>query len=288
MKFGCIPINIGLDPESMIRVAQHAEGVGLESLWTYEHVIVPLEYRSKYPYSPNGKMGAQPDTPFLDPLIALTTVANHTKTIRLGTGVNILPQVKPLLLAKQAASIDYISGGRLMLGLGIGWLEEEFAAMDAPFERRGARFDDYVAAMKKVWSGETVEHDGEFVQWHGFKSYPLPAQKPLPVHIGGAKGKIMQRIARFGAGWYAPEADAGRLGGMLDELRRVCDEHDRDFSEIEITCSGSMKMDHIRALAGVGVHRVTLPTFGLGGEQDVFAGLDKLGSFIVRCEEELS
>jgi len=280
MKIGCIPINIGLDGESMVRIAQHAENVGVESLWTFEHVMVPEDYVSKYPYSADGKMGAAPETSFIDPLIALATIAAHTKTIRLGTGVNILPQIKPLLLAKQAASIDVLSGGRLMLGLGIGWLQEEFSAMDTPFEKRGARFDDYIAAMKKVWSGDAVEHDGEFIQWQGFKSYPLPVQQPLPVHIGGSKGKVMQRIARYGEGWYAPEAAPDRMRQSLDELRQACEAEGRDFDTIEVTCSGGMDADHIKALEEVGVHRVTLPLFGLAGEKDIFAGLDALGEFI--------
>ena len=159
MKIGMIPVNIGVSTaEEVVGLARLAEDSGFESVWTFEHVVVPLEYASKYPYDASGKMGASPETPFVDPLIALTAVAAATKTIRLGTGVNILPQANPLFLAKQAASLDALSGGRLLLGLGIGWLREEFDAMGVPFERRGARFDDYVEAMRKVWSGDVVEH----------------------------------------------------------------------------------------------------------------------------------
>ena len=153
MKIGMIPVNLGVSTaEEVVGLARLAEDSGFESVWTFEHVVVPLEYESKYPYDASGKMGAAPETPFVDPLIALTAAAAGTKTIRLGTGVNILPQANPLFLAKQAASLDALSGGRLLLGLGIGWLREEFDAMGVPFERRGARFDDYVAAMRKVWS----------------------------------------------------------------------------------------------------------------------------------------
>ena len=190
MKFGLIPVNIGVAaPEKMFAIAQTAEEAGYESVWTFEHVIVPLNYESKYPYDASGKMGAAPETPFVDPLIALTAIATQTKTIRLGTGVNIVAQTNPMLLAKQAASLDFISNGRFMLGAGIGWLREEFVAMGTPFERRGARFDDYMVAMKKVWSGEVVEHGSDFLDWHGFKSYPLPVQRPgVPIHIGGRAG----------------------------------------------------------------------------------------------------
>ena len=119
MKVGLIPVNVGVSRvEQMVSVAQKAEEVGVESLWTFEHVIVPVDYASKYPYSPNGKMGSPPETNFVDPLIALTAIAAHTRTVRLGTGVNILPQTNPLYLAKQVASLDFASNGRFMVGLG--------------------------------------------------------------------------------------------------------------------------------------------------------------------------
>ena len=139
MKVGIIPVNIG--PESgaqMIQLAQLAESLGYESVWTFEHVIVPVDYESKYPYNASGKMGAPPETNFVDPLIALSAIAASTSRIRLGTGVNILSQVNPIYMAKQAASLDFISNGRFMLGVGIGWLREEFEALGVPFERRGA------------------------------------------------------------------------------------------------------------------------------------------------------
>jgi len=265
MKVGLIPVNIGVTSvDQMVGLAQLAEGKGFESVWTFEHVIVPENYDSKYPYHPSGKMGAAPDTPFIDPLIALTYIAAATKTIRLGTGVNILSQANPLYLAKQAASLDMLSGGRFMLGVGIGWLREEFAAMGVPFEKRGARFDDYVAAMRKIWSGEVVEHESEFLSWHGFKSFPVPTQDPFPVVIGGIKGKIYERIARHGNGWYAPAGDPAELKGHLDKLRAACDEVDRDFSEIEVTCMwpGVGGKDFLGQLAEAGVHRVVCPIGG--------------------------
>ena len=177
MKIALIPINIGMQSlEQIVGLAKLAESLGFESVWTFEHVMVPVEYESRYPYSKDGKMGGGSDAAFLDPLIALTAVAAHTSTLRLGTGVNILSQTNPLLLAKQAATLDLLSNGRFMLGAGIGWLKEEFDAMGVPFERRGARYDDYVVAMRKVWSGEVVEHQSDFNNWSGFQSYPLPVQ----------------------------------------------------------------------------------------------------------------
>ena len=180
MKIGLIPVNVGVpNAAGMVGLAQLAEGLGFESVWTFEHAIVPNEYQSKYPYSPDGKMGVTPETNFVDPLIALTAVAAQTKTIRLGTGVNILSQANPLYVAKQAASLDFVSGGRFELGVGIGWLKEEFQAAGTPFERRGARFDDYIQAMRKLWSGETVEHQSEFIDWTGFKKLSRARPEPL-------------------------------------------------------------------------------------------------------------
>jgi probable F420-dependent oxidoreductase len=259
MKIGLIPINLGYtSAEQIVGVARAAEAAGVESVWTFEHVMVPAHYDSKYPYAPSGKMGGTPETPFIDPLIALTTIAAHTRTLRLGTGVNILPQSNPLYLAKQAASLDLLSGGRFMLGVGIGWLQEEFRAMGVPFEHRGARFDDYVSAMRKVWSGELVEHRSEFLDWSGFKSYPLPLQKPFPVIIGGAKGKVFERIARHGNGWYAPAEDAAELAPLLAELRKACAAAGRDYAELEITAMWHVELglDMIRRMQDIGVHRL--------------------------------
>lgn len=282
MKIGLIPINIGItDTAQMIGLAQLAESAGFESLWTFEHVIVPLDYQSKYPYNDSGKMAADPETPFIDPLIALSAVAAATKTIRLGTGVNILSQVNPLLLAKQAASLDVVSGGRFMLGAGIGWLEEEFKAMGVPFERRGARFDDYVAAMRKVWSGDVVEHKSDFLDWSGFKSHPTPVQNPLPVIIGGNKGKIYERIARYGDGWFVPGSDPATLREQIEELHDTCEHLDRDPAEIEITCmwSGQGGLESLEALRAAGVHRAVVLLMGLG--DDPAAGIRRMGEEVI-------
>ena len=283
MKFGLIPVNVGVGSvDQLVGLAQLAEAQGYESVWTFEHVIVPENYESKYPYDASGKMGAAPDTNFVDPLIALTAVAASTKTIRLGTGVNILSQVNPLYMAKQSASLDFVSNGRFMLGVGIGWLREEFDALGVPFERRGARFDDYIVGLKKIWAGDTVEHQSDFINWSGFQSYPLPVQKPhLPIIMGGSKGKIYERIAKHGNGWYAPMTDADELKAALAELRAVCDANERDFSEIEITAMwpGRGGRDAIGALEEAGVHRVVVPLFALGANPA--EGIQKLAEDVI-------
>lgn len=282
MKLGLIPVNIGItDPAIMIGMAQQIEALGYESVWTFEHVIVPVDYESKYPYNKSGNMGAAPESPFIDPLIALTAIATHTKTLRLGTGVNILSQTNPLLFAKQVASLDTLSAGRLMLGVGIGWLQEEFVAMGVPFEKRGARFDDYVAAMRKVWSGAVVEHQSEFLNWTNFKSYPTPVQSPLPIIMGGNKGKIYERVARDGQGWFVPGSDTAEIKGMLTKLKETCDSVGRDFSEIEITVMwpGMGGADALGALDDLGVHRAVVPLQALGANPA--EGMQKLAEEVI-------
>ncbi|MEM7217953.1 MAG: LLM class F420-dependent oxidoreductase [Pseudomonadota bacterium] len=289
MKFGLVPINIGVtDADALIELAVRAEAAGYESLWTFEHVIVPIDYQSKYPYSNSGKMGADPETPFIDPLIALTLIAGHTHKIRLATGVNILSQANPLYLAKQAASIDVLSSGRLELGLGIGWLREEFAAMGVPFERRGARFDDYVQAMRKVWSGEVVEHSSDFIDWSGFKSYPLPQQTrgdapSVPIVMGGNKGRIFKRTAALGDGWFAPSPKPEEIASARVELARECEALGRDVNEIEITCMwpGRGGREAIDAFAAAGVSRLVVPLQALGASP--VEGLEQLADEIIEA-----
>ena len=157
-------LNFGT-PDGSIQFAQAAEKAGVESLWTVEHVIYPSSYDSKYPYDPSGQMAMAPDTDLTDPLIWLTWLAANTSSIRLGTGIMILPERNPLVLAKQVGTLDSFSGGRFELGIGVGWLKEEFEALGVPWERRGARTDEYVAVMRELWGGNEVSFDGEFVSF---------------------------------------------------------------------------------------------------------------------------
>ena len=268
MKIGLIPVNVGVrSAQAMIAMSQLAEGLGFESAWTFEHTIVPVEYESKYPYSPDGKMGVTPETNSVDPLIALSAVAAHTKTIRLGTGVNILSQANPLYVAKQAASLDFVSNGRFELGVGIGWLREEFQAAGTPYERRGARFDDYIQAMRKIWSGETVEHKSEFLDWSGFKSYPVPVQNPFPIVVGGTQGKAFERTARYGNGWFAPTGSPEQLAPFLGQLDQACNDAGRSRSEIEVTAMwfpNAADLTDVERYTDMGVSRLVVPLPALG------------------------
>ena len=282
MKIGIVSINVGgpATAEKMIETAQHAEAAGIESVWTFEHVIVPTAYESKYPYDRSGKMPIPPQAWFLDPLISLAHVAAATKSIRLGTGVNILPQANPLLFAKQVASLDALSRGRLTLGLGIGWLAEEYHAMGTPFERRGARFDDYLEAVKKVWTGEVVEHESEFLSWHGFMSHPTPAQKPHPpILIGGATTKTLQRVVDAAQGWYAPSDSSRELTEKIATLRKLAAAAGRPFESIDITTNWRMEKrpDALPELEDLGVTRAVV-LLSATGESDPRKAIDLIAS----------
>ena len=264
MKFGIVPINLGefTDPLVLIPFVQKAERLGYESVWTAEHVIIPKHYDSVYPYNPSGKVPFRPDAAIIDPLVALTFIAAATSRLRLGTGVNILPQTNPLYLAKWASSIDHLSQGRLMLGLGIGWLQEEFAAIGVPFAQRGKRSDEYLAALKAVWSGQEVDFQGEFVRWQGFQMRPAQAQAGgVPLVIGGVSAPAIRRTVRHGNGWYVIGKDLDEYRAHMRALDDECRRQGRNRAELEITAYWDyyrQGADSLSAYQELGVDRLLI------------------------------
>ena len=264
MKFGIVPINLGefTDPQVVIPFVQKAERLGYESVWTAEHVIIPKHYDSVYPYNPSGKVPFRPDAAIIDPLVALTFIAAATSRLRLGTGVNILPQTNPLYLAKWASSIDHLSQGRLMLGLGIGWLQEEFAAIGVPFAQRGKRSDEYLAALKAVWTGQEVDFQGEFVRWQGFQMRPAPVQAGgVPLVIGGVSAPAIRRTVRHGNGWYVIGKDLDEYRAHMRALDDECRRQGRNRAELEITAYWDyyrQGADSLSAYQELGVDRLLI------------------------------
>ena len=281
MKIGLFGVNMAREdaPESLLPLVAKIEALGFESVWTGEHVVIPKEYVSRYPYNNTGKIGVAMETPFTDPLVTLSFVAAHTTRLKLATGINILPQTNPLLLAKQVASLDHLSGGRVLLGLGVGWLAEEFRAMGVPFENRGKRFDDYLNAMKKVWSGKLMEHQSKFLDWSGFKSFPLPNQRPHPpIIIGGHSPAALRRTVQMGDGWFGFTRDATNLAEIVFKLRIAAEAIDRDPNSIEITAlwrDYKLGMDSLETFRQIGVSRLLVP-LGLLEREDCDKGLDWL------------
>src|ERR1051326_1879884 len=200
MKIGFFAVGIGatVEPGVLKSVAVAAERLGFATLWAPEHVVLVEEYASKYPYS-SGQFPGPPDIPIADPFTTLAYVAASTSTIRLGTGVCLVPEHNPLVLAKTAATLDRLSGGRFILGAGVGWLAEEFAALGIPFEHRGPRTREYVEVMRGLWTEGSSSHQGEFVQFRGVLSYPKPvAATGIPVWFGGESPAALRRGAELG------------------------------------------------------------------------------------------
>jgi probable F420-dependent oxidoreductase len=260
MKFGLRYASLGRysNGPAAVELAQAAEAAGFDSIWTVEHVVVPHQYQSRYPYSPTGRMGAGlEDFPIPDPLIWLAYVASATRTIKLGTAILILPQRNPVITAKAVATLDHLAGGgRVLLGIGVGWLAEEFAALGVPFEDRGARTDEYVAAMRALWSQERASFKGRFVSFEDVFCRPLPADRRIPVIVGGDTKAAARRAGRIGDGYFPAR---GAPGELLAEMRRAAVEAGRDPDAIEVTLSAPTEPAEIEALARMGVSRVAVP-----------------------------
>ena len=286
MKFGIVPINLRefTDPDVVLPFVQRAEALGYESVWTAEHVVIPTSYASVYPYNPDGKLPFKPNAPIIDPLVALTFIAAATTRLRLGTGVNILPQASPLYLAKWASSIDHLSRGRLMLGLGVGWLREEFEAIGVPFARRGRRADEYLEALKAVWTGEDVEYRGEFVDWHGFSMRPTPAQQGgVPLVIGGVTPPAIRRTVKYGDGWYVIGKDLDEYRAHVRALHEECARQGRDPAEIELTAYWNYRAEGPDSLAvyrDLGIHRLLVNMHALRAG-DVTTAMERFADEIV-------
>jgi len=265
MKVGIAFANIGPfgSAEGAAAVGRSAEAAGIDSLWTVAHVVYPDEYGSTYPYDDSGRMAMAPDTDLTDPLTWLTWVGAHTSTLRLATGILILPERNPVVLAKQLGTMDALTGGRVDLGIGVGWLREEFDALGIPWERRGARTDEYVAAMRTLWSGNSVSFDGDFVSFSGVSSNPKPVNGSVPIVIGGHSDAAARRAGRLGDGFWPGKGD---LDHLLDVMRREAEAHDRDPDAIEVTWAGDLTAGEdpvaaAAALAAKGVSRVIVPSF---------------------------
>jgi probable F420-dependent oxidoreductase len=254
LKFGLTSMNAGATsyPEALVRVAQSAETAGFDSLWAGEHHVLATS-SSRIPATNR----------ILNPVVALTFVAVHTRTIRLGTGVLLLPQHQPLILAKELASLDVLSGGRLIVGIGVGWAEAEYEALGVPFRDRGARADEYLAAMRAIWSEEAPAYHGRYVSFQEVKAFPRPVQQPTPpIVIGGRAPAVLRRAVEQANGWYGFALDLDETAGALAELREAAARHHRPSSlgELEISVAPRVPIDKAtaRRFAELGVHRLIL------------------------------
>lgn len=257
MKFGLFGINNGpcAFPKCAAAVARAAEDAGFESLWTGEHVILPD------PQAPPSPVPA--DYPMLDPAVALAFVAAHTTKIRLATGIIILPQRNPVVLAKELATTDVLSNGRLIFGVGIGYLKPEFDAIGAAFDHKGARAEEWLNAMIALWSMPKPEFNGKWVRFKGVNAMPRPVQRPHPeIVFGGHTKEAFSRAARLAKGWYGFAQDLDGTAKCVEGLKAACKEAGRKFEEVEVSITPNARMrvdrDTAKRYADLGVSRLIL------------------------------
>jgi probable F420-dependent oxidoreductase len=257
VRFGIFGINFGVcaDPDVMAEVAEVAEDLGFDSLWTGEHVVLP---DPQAPPSP-----APPHIPMLHPSTALSFVAAATDEILLGTGITLIAQRNPLVLAKEMASLDVLAEGRLILGVGAGYLQAEFDALGIPFEERGRRTDEYIEVLRELWGSDEPEFEGEFVRFAGIQSRPRPPRgRETPIHGGGMSLVAYRRAVLRCQGWYGFAMDLESTAESLDALDRAEDELDRPTwlgeLEVSITPRETPTAEDVEAYEDLGVDRLIL------------------------------
>jgi probable F420-dependent oxidoreductase len=228
-------------PQFLTRAAQAAEARGFQSLWVGEHVVLFDEYAKEYPYSEKGEFPVSGEgAGMAEPFGTLSFLAGQTSTIRLGTGVCLVPQRNPLYTAKEVANLDWLSGGRFDFGIGVGWMREEFDALDVPWDRRGARNDEYIELMRRIWGDPMSSHEGEFWQLEPARAFPKPVQQPHPpIHIGGESDVALRRVVRLQANWLPFNVTPEHLVARRARLAELLDGTGRSIDDVGITASAS-------------------------------------------------
>ncbi len=283
MKIGIMFANSGpfSSPERFGHLAQTAERCGIESIWTVEHVVIPEGYKSAYPYSSSGKIPGSEDVPIPDPLLPLAYAAALTTKIKLATGVVILPQRHPLYVAKELATLDVLSHGRVIFGVGSGWLREEFESLGLDFDSRGSCTDEAIQAIRVLWRESSSRFAGKHFNFGPVKSFPKPVQKGgIPVHIGGHSRPAARRAARLGDGFFPMEPDAGKLARVLGLMKEECAKIGRNPAEIELTAFGKPSLDVIDRYRDMGVSRLVIgpPAWDAEG---LTRGLEKIAAEVL-------
>jgi probable F420-dependent oxidoreductase len=226
-------------PETLRQAAQSAEAQGFAAVWSADRVVTPWQIRTPYPYAENHEFIVPPDRPFLDSLTCLAFLAACTERIQLGISVLVLPYRHPLYWARVAASIEQLSGGRLILGVGVGWMEEEFAALGVPFHERGRRTDEQLDILAQLWTEEHISHHGQHYQLDDIAFYPkLASQRRIPIWVGGEGAAAHKRTARYGDAWfpYFVEVTPAELRAGYDATLRQAEALERDPAGIALTC----------------------------------------------------
>ncbi|MGW4390350.1 LLM class F420-dependent oxidoreductase [Streptomyces sp. NPDC004685] len=257
MRVGLHALGIGdgARPEVIRTVATAAETHGFARLWCGEHVVLVDAPASRYPYSADGRIAVPADADWLDPLLALTFAAAVTSRIEIASGVLLLPEHNPVLVAKQAATLDVLSAGRFTLGVGVGWSAEEFAALGVPFAKRGRRAEEYLAAMRALWADDPSSFTGEFTRFEAIRVNPKPLRGGrLPVVVGGNSDAALRRAATLADGWYGFNVVAADVPARIAVLADECARHGRTFDELTVAVALSDGVpEHLPALDAAGV-----------------------------------
>jgi probable F420-dependent oxidoreductase len=253
-------IGSGADPRVIEAVARAADDSGFSTLWCGEHVVMVDRPDAEYPYAADGKIAVPSDADWLDPFIALSYVAAVTSRIRIATGILLLPQHNPLRVAKQTASLDVLSRGRFVLGVGIGWSSEEFEALGIPFRGRAQRTQEFVDAIRTLWRDDVTSYEGASIRFREVRSYPKPfRRRRLPVVLGGNSDAALDRIAAYGDGWYGFNLAKDELAERLDYLSERCKRSGRERTTLEIAVSlRDVGPDDLPELASLGVTELVI------------------------------
>lgn len=282
MRVGLHALGIGpgADPDVVRAVATEAELAGFATLWAGEHVVMVDQATSRYPYSDDGRIAVPADADWLDPLATLSFAAAVTSRIRLATGVVLMAEHNPLILAKRAASVDVLSRGRLVLGIGLGWSAEEFAALGIPFEGRGRRVREYVEAIRALWQENVASFQGEFVHFETVRSYPKPVrQRRVPIVVGGNSDSALCRAATYGDGWYGFNVPLGELPGRLSVLSSSCRERDRDIATLDICVAvADLSPEMLDELSGLGIDELVIVASPPVSPGDVRGWIERLAA----------
>jgi probable F420-dependent oxidoreductase len=266
MKIGFFAIGMGrlAEPEWIRLVATNVERLGFSSLWAPEHVVLLDDFASRYPYS-EGEFPVPTDTPIGDPFPTLTYAAACTNRIRLATGICLVPEHNPLDLAKTVATVDRLSAGRFVLGVGIGWLAEEFVALGIPFDRRAQRTREYIEAMRKLWGDDRSSFSGEFVNFKNVRCYPKPVKGGrLPVWFGGESGPALRRVAEYGNGWIGFNLNPADAATKIRRLEELLKANGRKRADVELAVSPYMtliKTDDLKRYRDAGAEEVEIVVF---------------------------
>jgi probable F420-dependent oxidoreductase len=263
MRLGLHALGIGTGADRAVidAVASAADDCGFATLWVGEHVVMVDRSESRYPYSDDGVIAVPAQADWLDPMIALSFAAAASSRIALATGVLLLPEHNPVVVAKQAASLDRLSDGRLTLGVGVGWSKEEFDALGVPFEHRGARTAEYVAAMRTLWRDDVASFDGKFVGFDSIRVNPKPVRdRRVPIVVGGNSDPALRRVAAWGDGWYGFNVDGvAAVRERVAKLDELCVQSGRDRAQLRLAVAlVSPQVGDVSALADLGVDELVL------------------------------